>query len=407
MNTEVFTLIQSVYRLQPVTRQALAEGAQLSTRRVNALVADLLAEGVLSERAWQDGTPGRPATQLSVNPALGRVLGLDIGGSNSRAVLTDLGGSIIAAQTNPTRAVADREVILEDIEALVRAVCAEGGVPLQSLVGAGVGVRGIVNTEEGVVLGWPSTPVWEDIWSGMDVAAETRSRLGIDLLTLDDAVRAMAVTAHRVGLARGVDDFLYVFLGTGIGAGVFVNGRPYLGSAGLAGELGHIVTDEDGPWCSCGNRGCLEVMASTSAVLRKVESRLSESRTISLLRDAYERDALDLSSLMEAARAGDKLAFQVLDEAGMHIGRVLATAVNILGPRLVVLGGPLVRDGGIILDAVQRQVRLYALHHVSKQIQIVSDDQGEYCGALGAALMAGDSVFASPSLIARLAVGDA
>ena len=402
MTPDTFSLLQTIRYMQPVTRHSLAEGARMAPRRVNALVSEFLANGVLMEQACQDGTPGRPASQVYVNPGLARVVGLDIGGVQSRAVLADLDGRFIAECTHATRAVADRDVILQDIEDLVRAVCNAGGISLGDVAALGVGTKGIVNTDTGTVLAWPSTPVWEDIWSGLDVGHEMRQRLGFEVVTVDDSVRAMAVTAHRLGLARGVQDFLYLFLGTGIGSGIFVNGRPFLGSAGLSGELGHVVTDDEGPWCSCGNRGCLEVVASTPAVLRRVEARLAESQTISMLRDSYERNGLDISCVMDAAKAGDKLAFQVLDEAGTHIGRVLATAVNILGPRLVILGGPLVQDGGIILDAVQRQVRLFALHYVSKHIQIVCDDQGEMCGALGAALLATDSLFASPSRLARV-----
>ncbi len=402
MAPDKLSLLQTIYRLQPVTRHSLADKSHLSTRRVNALVSDLLVADALLENVCQDGTPGRPASQLSVSPDLGRVVGLDIRGSYSRAVLTDLQGRVIADQMRPTRTVADRDVILDDIEALVKAVCAAGQTALENVSALGIGLGGIVNTDTGIVLGWPSAPVWEDVWSDMDVATELQARLGIGSITLDDAVRAMAVTAHRLGAARGVSDFVYMFLGTGIGSGVFVDGHPCLGTAGVAGELGHVVTDENGPWCSCGNRGCLEVMASTSAVLQRVKQRLSESQTISMLRDAYERQELDLSSLMDAAMSGDKLAFQVLDEAGTHVGRVLATVVNILGPRLVILGGPLVQDGGIILEAVQRQVRLYALHYASKQIQIVCDDQGESCGAVGSALLAADRIFDSREHLAKL-----
>jgi predicted NBD/HSP70 family sugar kinase len=203
----------------------------------------------------------------------------------------------------------------------------------------------------------------------------------------------MGLCVGKWGPARGVANFLYVFLGTGIGSALFVDGLPYRGGTGLAGELGHVTVDENGPWCSCGNRGCLEVLASVPAVLRRIQERLAESYMVSALREPFERDELSLNALIEAAGAGDKIAFQILDQAGSYVGRVIAIALNLFGPELVVLGGPLTRDSDVILEAVRRQVRLRALQQISSQTRIVADDQGELVGARGAALLALDKLF--------------
>jgi glucokinase len=212
----------------------------------------------------------------------------------------------------------------------------------------------------------------------------------------------MAISAHRQGPARGSANFLYVFLGTGVGSALLIDGQPYYGGTGLAGELGHVTVLEDGPWCSCGNRGCLEVMASTNAVMQRVRDRLAESYLLSVLREPFQRGQLTLEALIEAARAGDKVAFQILDEAGTSVGKVVAIALNLLGPELVVLGGPLVQGDGIVLEAVRRQVRLRALQHIANRARIIGDDRGELSGASGAALLAADALFSTPDRVARL-----
>jgi predicted NBD/HSP70 family sugar kinase len=236
---------------------------------------------------------------------------------------------------------------------------------------------------------------WADAWRGLDIPGELGERLGMKPIFVDDTVRAMGFVAHRCGLARGSSNFLYVHLGSGVGSGVFVGGVAYSGSKGMAGELGHVTIDEEGPWCSCGNRGCLEVIASTQAVLRRVRERLAASRLVSVLREPYEADNLTLDALIEAARSGDKLAYQILDETGTYVGRVLAIALNLLSPELVLLGGPLAQDGGIILNAVQRQVRLHALQYIWKQARIICDAPDELLGARGAALLALERLFNS------------
>lgn len=404
-------LLRTIYRSQPITRRALGDQTGLSANRVNVLVSDLVARGVVREEVSQDGSPGRPPVLLSVNPEAGRAVGLDIGSTRSHAVLSDMSGRMLASVTHPTQTAPDPGVTIEWIARLIEEVCEAGRASPKGLAALGVGVGGIVNTQTGMVLDWPSAPAWMEGWRGLNVPLALSQRLGIEPVIVEDSVRAMGTTAYRCGAARDVASFLYIFLGNGIGSGIFIHGRPYSGSIGIAGELGHVMVDEEGPWCSCGNRGCLEVVASTSAVLQRARERLAEPGLMSTLRTCYERDELTLAALLSAARAGDKLAFQILDEAGTYIGQVLAIAVNLLGPELVVLGGPLAQDsapqgGSILLEAVQRQVFLRALQHLSKQARIVCDDaagrEGELVGARGAALMALDRLFDSDQYLQRL-----
>jgi N-acetylglucosamine repressor len=402
VDTALLDALQAIYRIQPATRRALATALGTSANRISPLVTRLLALGLVCEGSPQEGLPGRPAAPLSINPDAARIAGLDIGGRNSRAVLTDAAGCVLSSLVRPTDTTADRGVILDQLAALVETICSASSLSPSSLAAIGVGLQGIVHVPSGTVLDWPNTPGWASGWAGLNVPLALGQRLGVDLVLIDDTARAMGQAAHRFGQARGCRNFLYVVLGNGIGSAVFIDGRPYMGSAGIAGEVGHITVDENGPWCTCGNRGCLETLASTAAVLRRVHERLAEPRLMSTLRGAYERNELTLAAVVEAAEAGDKLAFQVMDETGAYIGKVLAIALNILGPEMVVLGGPLARSDSIMLAAVQRQVRLRALEHVSRDARIVCDDQGEFTGAHGAALLALDRLFSSAEHLARL-----
>jgi len=395
-------ILLRIHRAQSITRRQLCKQTGLSDGRISALVGRLLGQRLVREDVRQDGKPGRPAGSLSVNPDTGRVVGLDIGGAHSRAVVSDMAGHVLASLVQSTQAVPDRAVIVDNIARLVEAVCGQVGMGSDELAALGVGVQGIINSQTGVVLDWPNTPDWAAAWRGLDLPEELYARLGSGLIVVDDSVRAMGVTAHRFGAARGSRNFFYVFLGNGIGGAVFVDGHLYRGSSGLAGELGHVAIEEEGLWCNCGNRGCLEMLASTSAVIRRVRERLANSQVSSTLRTPYEENEPTLADLIQAARTGDKLAFQVLDEAATYIGRVLAIALNLLGPELVVLGGPLSQADHIILAAVRHQVRLHALQHVSNQVHIVCDDQGEMAGARGAALLALDALFASGKQVAAL-----
>lgn len=393
METSTLAVVRNIYLGQPITRLELCERTGLSQSRVGVLVSQLREMGLVCGDRPANGSPGRPAALLTLNPKAGHVVGLDIGGEHMRAVLSDLQGSVLFSAIHPTRAVPDREVILENLTNLVEAICEKGGLQPDQLVALGMGLRGIVDTRAGMVLDWPNTPEWADAWRNLDIKQEIGSRLGVKLILVDEPVRAMAVTAHRFGPAQGCDNFLYLFLGGGVGSAVFVDGQPYGGNRGMAGELGHVIVDEDGPWCSCGNRGCLEVLASTSAVLRRARQRLADPQHMSILRTAQENGELSVTTLIEAAAVGDKLAFQVLNQTGSYVGKVVAVAINMLDPELVVLGGPLAMADGFILDAVQHQVRLRALQYIYEETRLVCDHRGELDGAPGMALLALDKLF--------------
>jgi predicted NBD/HSP70 family sugar kinase len=214
-------------------------------------------------------------------------------------------------------------------------------------------------------------------------------------VVVEDSVPTMGLNAHRFGPARERENFLYLFVGNGIGAVLFVDGRPYRAATGISGELGHVTVNEQGAWCSCGNRGCLETEAAVPAVLRRVRDRLAASHVDSALRAPFEAGTLTIEALLQAAATGDKIAYQILDETGGYIGRVLAIALNLLGPDLVIFAGPFAHPDSIVVEAMRRQVRLRALKYISRQTQIVCDDQSEFGAARGAALLALDALITS------------
>jgi len=400
--SSAYSLLYQIYQNQPITRRELAVQIDLSMNSISTIVNQLVDSGLVIEDVFQGKFPGRPAGLLSIRPDSGKVVGLDIDGDYSRGVLCDLNANILTSFISSTKVISEPEAILEDLISIIRKVCNQANNEPSNLLGVGIGVRGIVNVRTGVVVDWPNTPAWAKAWTELRLIPIMKDRLGIEPVLVDDTVRAMGVTAYRHGPAKGCENFLYVFLGSGIGSGIFINGWPYLGQSGITGELGHVTIDENGALCSCGNRGCLELVASTPALLRQVKQRLEETRLVSVLREPFERNSLTLDSLLSAARSRDKLAFQVLDEAGDSIGKVLATYINLLDPELVILGGPLAQDGGIIQDAVQRQVRLRALQHIARDFQITSDKPGEFLGAQGAAIMTMDRIFGSTEYLDRL-----
>ena len=222
------------------------------------------------------------------------------------------------------------------------------------LLGIGVGISGPVDTKNGMVLYCPNISGWENIPLG----GELQKRLGAQVI-IDDTVRCMALSEARYGSARALSNFLYIYIGDGVGAGIMLDGRFYRGKHGIAGEFGHITVKQNGPQCNCGNRGCLEASVSMNHIIN---------------REAVE---------------GDKLSNMVISEVGQDIGTGIADLINIFDPGVIVLGGEVVEAfGDLLIDEVKRTVVLKSLHPISSRTKIIKNLVKDFSAAIGAATLA-------------------
>jgi len=203
----------------------------------------------------------------------------------------------------------------------------------------------------------------------MTAAAELRKRLDVPVMVDNDAnLGALAEAAFGAG--RDAGDLIYLKISSGIGAGLILNGRLYRGSAGLAGELGHVLVNPDGIVCRCGNRGCLETVAATGAL-------------VDLLRRSHGDD-LTVPAMIEAAMQGDTGCRRVIGDAGRALGQVVATLLNVLNPEMLIVGGDLAGAGDLLLDGVRESVARAALPETSRGAQLVAGVLGDRAQVLGA-----------------------
>lgn len=395
-------LIQCLFNRKEQTRKELANMTGLSQNHVNVLVSKLIKQRIIIETEVSEKNLGRPAAHISLNPKMAHVIGLDIGLNETRALITDVNGNTVASVKRATVIVDDRERIVAEIIDILHEICNKANLELSSIAGVGISVLGIVDISEGKVLAWTNKPAWESAWENFELSHDLQARIGIDPIVLDNTVRTMAVNVHRFGPAKEVDNFLYMFLGSNIGSSLMINGVPYAGSKGISGELGHVIVDEEGAWCRCGNRGCLEVSASTPAILERARIRLDELQNNSSLKDRLRENSITLENIIEAANAKDKLAFQIINETGAMVGKVLAFALNLLGVEHVVLGGPLAKDSQVLLNSIQYQVDARTLQFIAKKIHFSIDSYDEFSGTRGAALIVLEKIFNDEMLLNRL-----
>ena len=283
-------------------------------------------------------------------------LGLDLGGTNVKAAVLGPGDEVLAEATAPNDGERGEDAVLARVVALGREVCE----PFGAVESAGLGLPGHFEGGRGLLL--PNLP---GSWEGRDIAEPVSDGLGVPVRLVNDA-RALTLAELRLGAGRGVRDLLCVALGTGVGGGVVIGGELHLGRA-HAGEIGHTTVVPDGPLCGCGNRGCLDRVASAAAI-------------------ASDAGFPDVAAALAAARAGDSRARDAFAVAGRYVGLALAGAVVLLWPERIVIGGGVAVAGDLLLDPIRDEVARRAC--VAPQPDIVAAELGPGAGAIGAALWA-------------------
>ena len=234
------------------------------------------------------------------------------------------------------------------------------------VVGAGVGLAAPVDAATGFVHAEGILPGWD----GIHPAAELEQRLGMEVQIVNDA-NAGAMGEHLFGVGRGVSDMVYLQLSGGVGLGLILNGESYGGVTGVAGEVGHTPIIEDGLICRCGNRGCLETVATSHAV----SDLLGRSRG----------ETMTFARVLQLLQEGDRGARRAVMDTGAAVGRSVAGIVNLINPELVIIGGELAAAGETLLEPIREAVERRAVPPAAKAARVVRGTLGEHAEVLGAA----------------------
>ncbi|HSL00656.1 MAG TPA: ROK family protein [Rubrobacteraceae bacterium] len=304
-------------------------------------------------------------------------IGVDVGGTKIAAAVVTPEGEILAETRYPTPHSGPRLV-----ETVARAVSEVKGE--HDVDGVCLAVAGLILAHESKVVFSPNLHAVE----GIPLKEELEPKIGLPL-TVENDGNAAAWGEFRFGAGSEVDHLLFVTLGTGVGGGAISHGVLLRGAQGAGGELGHVTIQATGPRCACGNHGCLEALASGSAIARRAREVASERPRSALGRLAIRRKVLgeDVTSL---AREGDEAALSVLEEAGTWLGIGLAGFVNIFNPEVVAVGGGVMQAGELILEAARREVRLRARSPSRDLARVKVATLGPDSGVLGAAALARD-----------------
>ncbi|MCL6612500.1 MAG: ROK family protein [Peptococcaceae bacterium] len=309
------------------------------------------------------------------------VVGVDLGGTKIYTALADLRGRILAEARVPTGAAGGPEAVMERIAETVRRVLGEVGGAAPAAVG--IGSPGMPDPATGAVYSSPNLG-----WDGVPLKKRMEEILGAPVLVDNDANLA-ALGEYSFGAGQGARHMAYVTVSTGIGGGLILDGRIYRGAGGGAGEIGHMVLDPDGPLCGCGRRGCLEALASGTAMAARARELVAAGRGKAILGEAGDR-AGDITavSVARAAAAGDAEAREIIFRAGECLGMGLANLINLVNPDRLVIGGGALGAGEPLWAGMERELSARALRPALDRVRVVMASLNGRSGLIGAVALA-------------------
>lgn len=314
------------------------------------------------------------------------VVGVDLGGTKILSGVFKQQNLNCAAtaklSTKPQRGVSE---VIERIARCAKDAIDEADLSMKQVAGIGIGAPGAVNFEEGTVIFAPNMEGWKDI----PLKKELEKILGLPVFVENDCNIA-ALGVHVGELKAKPRHMLGIFVGTGIGGGLIINGEPFSGYCHTAGEVGHMVLEVSGPKCGCGNKGCLEALASRTAIFQRIKQGIKDGQK-TILVDMLGDDLNDLRSgdLRKAIRKGDKFVDKVIEEASEYLGIAIANLVNILNPEVVVLGGGVIEAlEDEMMGVIVETAKDYAMPGTLKGVEIIASKLGDNAGITGGAVLA-------------------
>ncbi len=394
--SSVLFLLYGQHRL---SRAQLANLTNLNKSTISSLAENLIHRGLIYETGLNSVGTGRPATILEINPNAGGIIGLELGVDFISVLLTDFLGNILWRSIETTDPSTSKEQAIDMILNLVDDAIHNCKTRQLRLLGVGVSTPGIVDLKERVLVFAPNLH-WRNVSLGKIISEHT----GLPAF-IDNDGNSAALGEHLFGKARSIKNFVFIFAGVGIGAGLFLNNELYRGQSGFAGEIGHtplIINPTLQVPCHCGNRGCWETNANQFSIIHRAQACL-EAKRDTLIRDLMqqERAPLSISLIKNAADAGDQEAIDIFTETGEVMGLGFATLINIFNPEKVILGGPLSIIGDYLLPAILLSVKKHTLSEINHQVEILISEFGPDASVIGAVALVVNDILLNPSRVEK------
>lgn len=311
-------------------------------------------------------------------------IGVDLGGTHLRVGVVDKDGRILKKVEGSTSVQDGKDKVIERLIEIIRTFLEEAKSESLDIIAIGLGAPGIINIKKGIMAVAPNLPDWVDV-PLRDIIGENT---GIPVV-LDNDANAWAFGEKWIGAGRDFQDFILITLGTGMGGGIIHKGDIFHGADGMAGEIGHMTVNPDGPVCGCGNNGCLQVYASAKGIVERTIGAI-EAGAETKLRELTEGNFYRISSDMvyEAAKEGDSFARDIMREMGRYLGIGMANLINIFNPEAIIIGGGVSEAWDLFIEPAKKEIQRRAFIIPAERTAIIQSSlsEGGLIGAAGIAM---------------------
>ena len=384
-------VINTILNYGPISRTRISEITDLGLSTISNIVADLIKKELIYETGEEESSGGRRAILLEFNCNDRFVLGIKIGLDGIIVGLVNMKSKILDQYFIACPLKSNEEMVLGILIKAMRGLINKNHINTEKIIGCGVGVSGLVNQEEGVlvfskILGWKKIRFKEFLEKEFNFP-----------IFVDKDVNVLTLAEKRFGSGKKIRNFICITIGKGVGAGIVIKGEIYHGSYGGAGDFGHIIIDKDGPLCYCGKRGCLETFTSDQFIINKAKEALSNQQD-TMIKDFIKKkedlDSISADTVLKAAQKGDIVSKNIFQEVGKNLAMGIVGLISLFDPELIVVGGEGVKAGELIFPTMRKAIK--DNFPFKKEIEIVPLQPGEEGWIIGAAELVLSEVFKTP-----------
>ena len=382
------SIVMNTLRLHaPISRARVANLTGLNRGTVSNIVNALIEEGLVSENGLEGSKVGRPAIPLSLRSDGGAVIGMEIGVDFIHILLTNFVAETLWETRIETTSSQSQSSIISRAEQLVEQALSIAKEQQLRVLGLGVGLPGLVNLRQGELIVAPNLQ-----WKNVPLRLMWNQRFRLPVY-IENEANLSALGEYYFGVAQGIENFIYVCSGIGLGGGIMIGGNLFRGGYGYAGEIGHVQRDPQGEQCACGRIGCWETQVGPRAVLRRVKKEL-QLHSDQFLLDACQGDFdnITFEIVVKFALEGDSVCRQAIEDVATYLGAGIADLVNVFNPELVVIGGAFILGKDILQPIIEKTIFSNTLQPSTDSLRLAFSERGADACALGAVAIVLDDI---------------
>lgn len=372
-------VLDTIRQKEPVSRKELADLVGLTSSSITNIVNRLIKEEYLVEIGSGKSLGGRRPILLELNSKARYAIGVELTATNTTCIITNFKARKVIKKRCKTLIYEPKERVIQRLVNLIEQAIVEANVPKKKVIGIGLVSAGPYDHEKGIMVNPPNFPGWDNV----PIKDMVQSATGIPTYFEKETVGA-AIGEYWFGSASSAKSLFAINVyDIGIGGGVIIDGRVYHGFYDGAGDLGHMVIDIEGPICTCGNYGCLETLASGSAIVRDVKSEIKRGESSILADKVKNVDDIDIYMIINASNEGDPLATRIIERSARYLGIAISNLINVYSPEMIVIGGQIPEMCPLYIQVATQYARKRSYPFYNKDVKILPATFGDEQGAIG------------------------